>query len=87
MRSIDTAIDYENLLLALKAGNWRKSARIALIRPKAVALLRLPLFWRFQKLARWLMARMPAVHPSVRKPGNSDAANQANKDAFDGIEV
>ena len=38
MRSIDTAIDYENLLNALRAKNWRKSAQIALTRSKAAVV-------------------------------------------------
>jgi len=91
MRSIDTAIDYEHLLDALKARDWRKSFRIALIRPKAAALLRLPMFSRFQKLTRWLMVRKQAVYPSVPQARNSDATNQATHsdgmDAFDGIEM
>ncbi len=91
MRAIDTAIDYENLLDALKAGNWRKSAHIALLRPKATALLRLPMFLRLHQLKRWLMARMPAIDPPVPKVSNSDGTDQAKKfdemNVFDSVEV
>ncbi len=91
MRAIDTAIDYENLLDALKARNWRKSVHTALIRPKAAALLRLPMFLRLRQSTRWLMARVLAIHPSVLKDPNSDATDQAKKsngmDVFDGVEV
>ena len=91
MHSIDTAIDYENLLNALKAKNWRKSAQIALTTPKAAALLRLPILLRFRKLILWLEARMRAVHPSASKARDSQAIDQAKKrhglDLFDGIEV
>ena len=91
MRSIDTAIEFENLLNALKAGNWRKSAHIALIRPKAAVLLRLPIFSRFRRLMRRLTARMPAVRLSVPKARNSNAMNHAEQsdgmDAFDDNEV
>jgi succinoglycan biosynthesis protein ExoO len=50
LRSIDTAIEYENLLNALRAKQWLRSAQIGLINPKAAALLRLPFFLRLQRL-------------------------------------
>lgn len=50
LRSIDTAIEYENLLNALRAKKWLRSAQIGLINPKAAALLRLPFFVRLQRL-------------------------------------
>jgi glycosyltransferase involved in cell wall biosynthesis len=91
MRSIDTAIDYENLLNALKARNWQKSAYIVLTRPKAAALLRLPIFLRFRKMAQWLMTRRRPVHSSVPKAHNADAINLVKKnhgiDIFDRMEV
>jgi glycosyltransferase involved in cell wall biosynthesis len=60
IRSIDTAIEYENLLNALRAKNWLRSAKIGLINPKAAALLRLPFFVRLQRLQnRLLFGRIP----------------------------
>jgi succinoglycan biosynthesis protein ExoO len=59
LRSIDTAIDYENLLDALKAKKWLRSARIGLSNPKAVALLRFPFCLRLQRLKSRLIAHSP----------------------------
>ena len=55
IRSIDTAIEYENLLNALRAKKWLRSAQIGLINPKAAALLRLPFFVRLQRLQNRLI--------------------------------
>ena len=55
LRSIDTAIEYENLLEALRAKQWLRSAQIGLINPKAAALLRLPFFLRLQRLQNRLI--------------------------------
>jgi succinoglycan biosynthesis protein ExoO len=91
IRSIDTAIAYENLVDGLKSKSWRRSAHIALISPKAAGLLRLPLLSRLHKLTRWLIARMPTVRFSVSQARNVDATNQARQrngmDLFDDIEV
>ena len=51
MRSIETALRFEQLLDSLKAGRWLISLRIALKSPRAVALLRLPIGARLRRLA------------------------------------
>ncbi len=50
MRSIETALRFEQLLDALKGGQWLGALRIALKRPGAVALLRLPIGARLRRL-------------------------------------
>jgi glycosyltransferase involved in cell wall biosynthesis len=55
IQSIDTAVEYENLLNALRAKKWLRSAQIGLINPKAAALLRLPFFSRLQRLQNRLI--------------------------------
>jgi succinoglycan biosynthesis protein ExoO len=53
IRSIDTALAYEELLNALKTRNWSTSARIMMTRPQAAALLRLPVGVRLRRLLPW----------------------------------
>ena len=50
MRSTETALAFEKLLTALKAGNWSTATRIALATPKAAVLLRLPVGVRLRRL-------------------------------------
>jgi GT2 family glycosyltransferase len=50
IESIDSALAYERLLSALKAGQWALAAAIALKRPQAAALLRLPIAVRLRRL-------------------------------------
>jgi succinoglycan biosynthesis protein ExoM len=50
MRSIETALAYQKLLEALKAGDWSSSLRLALRKPQAAALLRLPIGVRLRRL-------------------------------------
>ena len=50
LRSIRTALAYEDLLAALKAERWLHAVGIALARPKAAALLRLPIAVRLRRL-------------------------------------
>ena len=50
MRSIETALLFEQLLDLLKAGQWLRSLRIALQSPRAVTLLRLPIGARLRRL-------------------------------------
>jgi glycosyltransferase involved in cell wall biosynthesis len=50
MRSLDTALLFDELLDALKAGHWPKALRIALKRPRVVALLRFPIGTRLRRL-------------------------------------
>jgi glycosyltransferase involved in cell wall biosynthesis len=90
MHSIDTAIEFEHLLNALKARNWRKSAHIALTKPKAAALLRLPVFSRYRKLKLWLAARMRATRfgPKARGSGAMDQVKRSHgTDLFDSVEM
>ncbi|SEE13784.1 Glycosyl transferase family 2 [Rhizobiales bacterium GAS188] len=50
LRSIRTALAYEDLLAALKGEHFWRAAGIALARPKAAALLRLPISVRLRRL-------------------------------------
>jgi succinoglycan biosynthesis protein ExoO len=50
IESIDTALAYERLLAALKAREWSNALGIALARPGAAALLRLPIGVRLRHL-------------------------------------
>jgi hypothetical protein len=49
IRSTETALAFEQLLSALKTANWSAAIRIALTRPRAAALLRLPLGARVRR--------------------------------------
>jgi glycosyltransferase involved in cell wall biosynthesis len=49
-RSIETALAYEQLLRALKARNWGTALGIAVNKPSAAALLRLPIGVRLSRL-------------------------------------
>jgi glycosyltransferase involved in cell wall biosynthesis len=68
MRSVETALAFEKLLNALKARNWSAAIRIALRKPQAAALLRLPLSVRLRRLAPSRGARIAAAHPRVPEP-------------------
>ncbi len=50
MRSIETALRFEKLLDTLKAGRLLSALRIALMSPRAAALLRLPIAARLRRL-------------------------------------
>jgi glycosyltransferase involved in cell wall biosynthesis len=50
IRSIDTALAYEKLLLALKRRDWLGALAISLTRPQAAMLLRLPLGVRLRRM-------------------------------------
>jgi succinoglycan biosynthesis protein ExoO len=52
IRSAQTAHAYERLLTALKAEHWGQAAAIAIARPRAAALLNLPIRSRLRRLAR-----------------------------------
>jgi succinoglycan biosynthesis protein ExoO len=52
MKSVETALAFEKLLNALKSRNWPAAIGIALAKPRAAALLRLPLGVRLRRLAR-----------------------------------
>jgi succinoglycan biosynthesis protein ExoO len=49
-RSIEIALAYETLLRALKGRNWGMALKIAVNKPSAAALLRLPIGVRFSRL-------------------------------------
>jgi glycosyltransferase involved in cell wall biosynthesis len=66
-RSIETAIAYERLLAALKIRNWRRAIAIALARPSAAALLRLPIQVRLGRLALWMGSNATAIAPVLTK--------------------
>ena len=53
MRSIETALLFDNLLDSLKRRRWLSSFKIALQRPRVVALLRLPIGVRLRRLIAW----------------------------------
>jgi glycosyltransferase involved in cell wall biosynthesis len=57
MKSVETALAFEKLLNALKSRNWQAATVIALKRPRAAALLRLPLGVRLRGFA----SRVPRI--------------------------
>ena len=52
LRSVETALAYERLIVAIKAANWTGACRIAVARPQALYLLRLPIWRRFDRMTR-----------------------------------
>jgi succinoglycan biosynthesis protein ExoO len=65
MRSVETALAFEKLLNALKSRNWPAAIGIALTKPRAAALLRLPLAVRLRGLALSRVPRITIRHPLV----------------------
>jgi len=65
MKSVETALAFEKLLSALKSRNWPAAIGIALAKPRAAALLRLPLGVRLRGLAPSRVPRIAAAHPLV----------------------
>jgi succinoglycan biosynthesis protein ExoO len=65
MRSVETALAFEKLLNALKSRNWPAAIGIALTKPRAAALLRLPLGVRMRGLAPSRVRRITVPHPLV----------------------
>jgi succinoglycan biosynthesis protein ExoO len=65
MRSTETALAFEQLLNALKTAKWLTAIRTALTRPRAVALLRLPLGARMRRL---VSSRGPRVASALPFP-------------------
>jgi hypothetical protein len=65
MRSVETALAFEKLLNALKSRNWPAAIGIALTKPRAAALLRLPLGARLRRLAPSRVPRITVPHPLV----------------------
>ena len=57
MRSIETALLFEQLLDSLKGRQWSNALRIVLKSPRAVALLRLPIGTRLQRLIAYIQMR------------------------------
>ena len=57
IRSIEVALAYEKLLTAMKSHNYGTSLAIAMINPRAVALLRLPISVRLRRLISLRAAR------------------------------
>src|SRR5262249_28743035 len=64
MASVETALDFERLLASIKNGKWLDTIRIGLARPRTLALLRLPLAARLERLFS-----RPAAH--VEKPSRA----------------
>ena len=56
-RSIEVAIAYERLLVAIKAHDATQTLRLALANPRAAALLRMPLVARLQRVVTLLLPR------------------------------
>jgi succinoglycan biosynthesis protein ExoO len=65
MKSVETALAFEKLLNALKSRNWPAAIGIALTKPRAVALLRLPLGVRLRGLAPSRGLHTTVAHPLV----------------------
>ena len=93
VKSIETALVFEKLLNALKSRNWPAAIGIALTKPQAAALLRLPLAVRLRGLAPSRVPRITRPHPLVltrsrlshenqrgtRRTNESDAASQGSQ--------
>ena len=75
-RSIETALAYERLLRALKDRDWRKALGIALKKPSAAALLRLPIGVRLSRLlglaGRTCAGAVVPIKLSTRKLRDAD---------------
>jgi glycosyltransferase involved in cell wall biosynthesis len=84
-RSIETAIAYGRLMRALKVGDFRSSLAIAVARPQAALLLRLPLRVRLHRLAASLQRRRGASplrvnsHADHKPPPQSAAKTFGDK--------
>jgi hypothetical protein len=78
MRSVETALAFEKLLNALKARNWSTAIRIALTKPRAAALLRLPLGVRLRGLAPSRVPRTTVAHPIVLETPRLSHENQTD---------
>jgi succinoglycan biosynthesis protein ExoO len=76
MKSIETALAFEKLLNALKSRNWAAAIRIALTKPRAAALLRLPLGVRLRGLAPLRVPRITLPHPLVLTRSRLSHENQ-----------
>ena len=74
MRSVETALAFEKLLNALKSRNWPAAIGIALTKPRAAALLRLPLAVRLRDLAP---SRVPGITaPHLLTPTTSRLSHE-----------
>jgi len=76
MRSVETALAFEKLLNALKSRNWPAAIGIALTKPRAAALLRLPLAVRLRGLALSRAPRITIRHPLVPTTSRLSHENQ-----------
>jgi GT2 family glycosyltransferase len=76
MRSVETALAFERLLNALKARKWSTAIRIALTKPRAAALLRLPVGVRLRGLAPSRVPRTTVAHPIVLETPRLSHENQ-----------
>jgi succinoglycan biosynthesis protein ExoO len=76
MRSVETALAFEKLLNALKSRNWPAAIGIALTKPRAAALLRLPLGVRLRALAPSRVPRITVPHPLVPTTSRLSRENQ-----------
>ena len=76
MRSVETALAFEKLLNALKSRNWPAAIGIALTKPRATALLRLPLGVRLHSLASSRVPRITISHPPVPTTSRLSHDNQ-----------
>jgi succinoglycan biosynthesis protein ExoO len=68
-RSIETALAYEELLRALKDRKMWQALGIVATRPRAAALLRLPIGVRLRRVLAWRLGgerRRGAIHESSR---------------------
>jgi succinoglycan biosynthesis protein ExoO len=76
MKSVETALAFEKLLNALKSRNWPAAIGIALAKPRAAALLRLPLGVRLRRLAQSQVPGTSVAHPLVLTTSRSSHDNQ-----------
>jgi glycosyltransferase involved in cell wall biosynthesis len=76
MKSVETALAFEKLLNALKSRNWPAAIGIALTKPQAAALLRLPLGVRLRGLAPSRVPRITVPHPLVLTTSRLSHENQ-----------
>jgi succinoglycan biosynthesis protein ExoO len=76
MRSVETALAFEKLLNALKSRNWPAAIGIASTKPRAAALLRLPLAVRLRGLALSRVPRITIRHPLVPTTSRLSHENQ-----------
>jgi succinoglycan biosynthesis protein ExoO len=76
MKSVETALAFEKLLNALRSRNWPAAVGIALTKPRAAALLRLPLGVRLRGLAPSRVPRITVAHPLVLTTSRLSHENQ-----------